>query len=690
MVSKRISLIIALTALVHSYLLTSQIEAPSINQDIKQVEEPQPIAAEEHQLTVLPQGSIQQSVGINDVDSLEQEVDVIKPLVTDSSKNGVQENVADLIEDEENLEENFTAPIIKTSAQQDLGLNIQPQILKTDAVEINGSQAKVQPIIKDGQPIISRISEEQQKLIQSSQDLEAINLSESIGRLAMKEGINEINKSLPQENLITLDHNQVHGDIKTGLEKQSIPPLEEVDAVQENLSKEPKVGGAQENLNIDEENLPSIENFNQVKRVESVPIKNTMPPLIEKQDQKGNEVVEQINEEESSEDTPESEDSIQGIKNSKQHTKEPRFDASINVFSSDEEEPKKCKVEILKAFGMSQEKFFELSRPSKADTKLYCRRNSQTCCSAAHIQSLMEGFTKATNKLRKSFEPIEELFTLFRGKAYSNFISEASGDDICSIYVNEAMTMIGKDPAYFFDPEHTKMRTQEIFSVLVDLEFYIKRQIWFYGNMVCTVCNPNENEFFSFENKVPVIKALMNTCSDILETYEFEIRLIKLFNFFIKPIADIIKCKTEKLTDDEYALPLISNEELMKMEQRFHSCYSNFNEKNQACVEICSKSVTIFDTQLDFHTPLKEALKIIFKRLTRQEINDYYLNIKNENFEELIWAPINFFSPTWEKDSSYFKKVRWEFGNHGVNIYNNHVSKKFYNYQASRRKTTAF
>jgi hypothetical protein len=633
MASLRFTLIIALTALMHLYPSTSGIEAPIVGQEIQKTEEPQPISANL---------------------SLENGIE---------SKSVVMED--DLEKDEGAI---FDPPVIKQVEQPDKKVSLPSDVKAIIEEHTAQPETNVQPVEVQTELAKNTAVNEEPKLTEDILVTQPVILNSASELLAQKEG------QVSNPGVIQNDP-----ELKTGVDKKSLPPIEDEQSLKKKIAQQIRKSLDDAKKKLLSKNAPA-----KAATPNAEPVVNALKPSAEEKEE---------NSSEENSDKNDDEELVEHlIKTNKGTSQSPsrKFDVSINVFSPDDEQPKPCKVEILKAFGMTHDKPFELSKPSKADTKMYCRRNSQTCCSARHIESVMEKFTQATQKLRKSFEPIEELFTLFRGPAYANFINEASGDDTCSVYVNDAMAMIGKGPEYFFDPEHTKMRTSEILSLLVDLEFYIKRQIWFYGNMVCTICNPNENEFFTFTEKKLGIKALMNTCSDILETYEFEIRIIKLYNFFIKPIAEIIKCKAEKLADEDYLLQFIDHEILFSMEQRFNECYTNFSGENPACVQICSKHVTEFSTQADFHNLFKEALKIIFQRLAKRDIVDYYLEIKGEKFEEHSVDSIEFFHQGWGIESSQmFKDVSWEFGNHGVNIYNNHVSKKFYSFKAPKKRATS-
>lgn len=347
---------------------------------------------------------------------------------------------------------------------------------------------------------------------------------------------------------------------------------------------------------------------------------------------------------------------------------------------SNQAEPQKpCQVDVLKYFGMSQDRFFEFARKSTIEVKSYCRRNLYTCCSVEHIKSVTNNFQSATKKLIKLFEPVEELLILFKGPVYKNFINEIRGDETCISYVEEMMASNAQNAYDFLDPKNIQERNEEIFSLLVDLEYYIKNQIWFYGNLVCTICNPDQNMFFDVKLARPRVKALINTCSDVLESYDFELRLAKLYNSFLKPLADLIICHTDIMNEGEVHLSYIPQQDIDDMERKFRSCYSNLNGRNRDCIEICSKSLTSFAPNIDILTPMKEALRIIFRKLTKQNIVDYYREIKKEDFEDVHLQTIFFFSQSWSRfKSQETTAFSWTFSNSGANIYNNHIAKKFY------------
>ncbi len=338
-----------------------------------------------------------------------------------------------------------------------------------------------------------------------------------------------------------------------------------------------------------------------------------------------------------------------------------------------------CRTNVLKHFGMGGDTFFDIAKRSTVSVKSYCRHNHYTCCSAYHIESVAGVFQRATHRLNKSLEVVEELLTLFRGPVYKNFINDVLVNESCIGHVEEEMRRNRQEPMDFFDPQHTKDRNEEIFSLLVDLEFYIKNQVWFYGNLICTICDPDQNKFFSVKDNKMTVKSTMTSCSNILESYEFEMRLAKLYNSFLKPLTDLINCKEDNFFDEEISLPYIPFEQVKQMERKFNNCHARMSKNNPHCLEICSRNLSTYSPSIDFLAHFKEALRVIFRKFTKQRIEDYYMNIKQENFEDTYPESIYFFLSNWSRISSVEKRpFTWKFVAFGANIFSNYIAKKFY------------
>ncbi len=76
-----------------------------------------------------------------------------------------------------------------------------------------------------------------------------------------------------------------------------------------------------------------------------------------------------------------------------------------------------------------------------------------------------------------------------------------------------------------------------------DLQRYVKKNVWFYTGIICTVCNPSENEHFSFDSSNSSIKLHDRNCPDLFDMIEFEQRIVYIFNKLIKTVTDIVICK---------------------------------------------------------------------------------------------------------------------------------------------------
>lgn len=343
----------------------------------------------------------------------------------------------------------------------------------------------------------------------------------------------------------------------------------------------------------------------------------------------------------------------------------------------------KCEPKVLKAFGVHSPSY-DQPQIASPDETAYCRRNPVTCCSAADFNDVIDNFTENAKKLLRSFQPIEEILTLFKGKNYQGHFNILAGNDNCQHIVASIIDPEGKNRYYFYE-NYTERQVAEISSLLNDIEMFLKGQLWLYGNIMCSICNPNENRYYDFKPEGSTITSSFNTCTDILEGVEFQLRLANLYNNFFEYILKLIKChENPHSTDaDKPIIPKIDPQSLQTLQLNFDTCQKSSSQDDPSCAALCSKNPSRFAPAIEFFTPYRAALSMIFSKFIKNgdvdaKIDDYYTHTYRKNFPNTDPNDITFFSvKTAEWNEYKLDKVTWKFEKEGVNIFKNQISKKF-------------
>ena len=76
-------------------------------------------------------------------------------------------------------------------------------------------------------------------------------------------------------------------------------------------------------------------------------------------------------------------------------------------------------------------------------------------------------------------------------------------------------------------------------SILNETQVYVKKNLWFYGNFVCTICNPKNFENFLLDPNGSTMVYNSNNCEEFLEMSEFETRTVLIYDKFIKLFVDL-------------------------------------------------------------------------------------------------------------------------------------------------------
>lgn len=377
--------------------------------------------------------------------------------------------------------------------------------------------------------------------------------------------------------------------------------------------------------------------------------------------------------------------------------------AEADFILRDEDGDKECNRELLALFGVSGDKRV---KDEKATTyeKAFCRRNKRSCCSSFNIESTNMSFSKGAKALREKFEIIEELFSLFRGPLFLEYVSEHKGRDTCHEPVKDMNIELEGQVYNFFDHAYQRYQLMMIENLLMDVTIYVKKNLWFYGDLICLACNPDLQDHFKMDKGGSKLEVHTNTCSEILEEREFERNLLLVYDNYISKTMQFIECvedikvkeedpeAEDEEEEDEAAFVKIDEAEKESFLGTFEDCWDDQNVEQAQCVEFCTKELRMYRFPIShlMHN-FKLSLQIMYKAMTGNEIKDFYSDIK-----DMEWSidhendPIAFY-PANEVYSEYkFEELTWEFhSSKGQNIYKELMSKKFLEFESAALKGAA-
>jgi hypothetical protein len=323
--------------------------------------------------------------------------------------------------------------------------------------------------------------------------------------------------------------------------------------------------------------------------------------------------------------------------------------------------------------------------------KSFCRRNRRSCCSTFNIQSTNLSFAKGSKALRTKFEVIEELFSLFRGPLFLNYVMEHKGKDACHEPVKDLTMEIDNKSYGFFDLVYHRYQLMMVENLLMDVQLYVKKNLWFYGDLICTACNPDLQKHFKMDSNGSEFEVHTNTCSEMMEEREFERNLLLLYNNFLHKTMQFVECvedikdreedpEAENDDDDEVTFVKLDEAEVSKFLDSFDNCWDDQKVSQEECVDFCTKSLRLYKFPVNhlMHN-YKVSLKILYKAMTGNEINDYYESIKDYEWKIDRENDAIAFYPQNELWGEYkFDELKWSYyTTKGQNIYKELMSKKY-------------
>jgi hypothetical protein len=348
----------------------------------------------------------------------------------------------------------------------------------------------------------------------------------------------------------------------------------------------------------------------------------------------------------------------------------------------------------------------------------FCNLNKMTCCTSENIESVAAYFARAANKLQRSYEIVEELFILFKGPKLLDVLEQLKNSESCNSDLNTNMVVFEGQKVSVFDANFPQLLNEWTDDILVGLEEYVKNNIWFHSNLLCSACNPEQQKFFDLNEDGAQIIFNKSVCRRIFREKIFEQQLVSIYNQFLRPFAEATFChfrdKMEtnifnnyirnkiykysnwyKQQTDKYGqtdfdieqfilmfskLNSYDNQEIRAKSNLTFNCLSDIKLQSKACVDLCHRNLFAYTFPYeDIIHNLQLVLSILFLSMTGTPIETYYFYKKTHywNLSEFK-EPIYFYEPNQSSDFYKFELIEWFFEDlSGINLFDHTMTKKF-------------
>ena len=198
-------------------------------------------------------------------------------------------------------------------------------------------------------------------------------------------------------------------------------------------------------------------------------------------------------------------------------------------------------------------------------------------------------FGRGYTGLREFFMLIEELLTLFRGKMHLEVFKYLAANKECHYILEE----FGPTETYeeYFSVEYQHHVVSEADNLLNELNSLIREEINFFGSLVCTVCSPWGNTAFNIAPEGSTLTVHYDTCNQILETQEIQIRLLEFTVNHLQPLAKLISCSWNVEENPDYVISDMTLAKVTRLEETVNKCKASPDKNVPACQTICAKSL---------------------------------------------------------------------------------------------------
>ena len=334
-----------------------------------------------------------------------------------------------------------------------------------------------------------------------------------------------------------------------------------------------------------------------------------------------------------------------------------------------------CLQRDLKILGISPEVNYSLDPFTKsAKSKSFCSRGKTTCCSTKQIKSTQKYFNKGNKTMMKNFELVEEVLTLFKGNNYKNVIEELlKTKDKCDYVIRTTFDYHKATTVEeFLSKKIFDKFLDTVNDILNELPIYVKGNSEYFGNIMCSLCSQKSHPVH-YKDDTFNMDLNVNSCLNMNEFYIYEMRLSLLFRKFIIVLANLIKCKNGEYDNPKFYINTFDSNLLNEMHSTIHTCDESSKKNVPECNKMCEKKhIMYYKFPFDIFKTASQTLKILYKEFVDDgDIEDYYRNVKNENFQDFYTDnPIFFFRINSMNDKLNLEGFKWNVQNsYGMNIF---------------------
>ncbi len=82
------------------------------------------------------------------------------------------------------------------------------------------------------------------------------------------------------------------------------------------------------------------------------------------------------------------------------------------------------------------------------------------------------------------------MIILFKGPARNKLIYELNENESCLPILEKSNLYKDSKDLDHFEKVILPKKLDKLELLVNDVEVYVKKNLWFYGNMICTICNP--------------------------------------------------------------------------------------------------------------------------------------------------------------------------------------------------------
>lgn len=343
--------------------------------------------------------------------------------------------------------------------------------------------------------------------------------------------------------------------------------------------------------------------------------------------------------------------------------------AKNSFLNSSEEDVPQCNLHLLGAFNVPIDS--DTAREATFAERQYCNRNQYTCCSSADIEATKNNYLLKVKELEQRMELIEEMLTLFTGQAYKQVIFEVKNNDKCdNVFTREN---INKNT--FLSDEEINKAIDNLQTLRIKLKSYTYKQKAFYKNMICTICNPFNHQFFNIANGGSSVIVHSTLCVDMFENKDFEVELVLAYKYFIEPFSKLTDCTQNTIVTYD----VVDLDPILEQHENVHKCFKeHFDVHTENCKDLCWKNIVEYKFPIPILNNFVKSLKGIFNKLTKGDITEYYTIVKNKHFPDHDNdAPIVFYASHGITENK-IGELEWEIENdNGISTYHDKMHKKY-------------